>query len=168
LISNNSYQISNIRDGGLDGGCGVRRDGAPSLRAARSNPSPVPPSNPTSYVPRPGAPSLRSTGTLAICRALQVRSNPVPGGKHTYVTLPALDCRAPIRPTYRKCGGARNDGQGKPCPAHGAGEPYQLFALPLVKNPAPRTARGNHPAASRHPSQEGNLRGRAGLKPAPT
>ncbi|MDR0937018.1 MAG: hypothetical protein LBM98_10095, partial [Oscillospiraceae bacterium] len=37
-----------------------------------------------------------------------------------YVTLPALDCRAPKRPTYRKCGGARNDGQGEALPCPGA------------------------------------------------
>ncbi|MDR0935633.1 MAG: hypothetical protein LBM98_03000 [Oscillospiraceae bacterium] len=53
---------------------------------------------------------MRSTGKPTIRTTLQVRSNPVPGAKHTYVSPPALDCRAPRRPTYRKCGGARNDG----------------------------------------------------------
>ncbi|MDR0937433.1 MAG: hypothetical protein LBM98_12225, partial [Oscillospiraceae bacterium] len=51
-------------------------------------------------------------------------------------------------------------GRAKPCPvpAHCAGTVDGVASA----------RRGNHPAASRHPSQEGNLRWRAGLKPAPT
>ncbi|MDR0935362.1 MAG: hypothetical protein LBM98_01625 [Oscillospiraceae bacterium] len=62
-------------------------------------------------------------------------------------------------PVLRKDGARRRDGGRCAVTAHHG----QGVALP------PRTARGNHPAAcGRHPSQEGNLRGRAGLKPAPT
>ncbi|MDR0935444.1 MAG: hypothetical protein LBM98_02040 [Oscillospiraceae bacterium] len=53
---------------------------------------------------------MRSTGKLAIRRALQVRSNPVPGGKLTYLRTAALDCFAAIRPTYRGLTAARKDG----------------------------------------------------------
>jgi hypothetical protein len=103
--------------GDLDVGCagdvgarlaspGLRNSRPPSRRIApgQGRASPLP------WVRRDGAPSLRSTGKPAIHTMLQVRSNPVPGGKHMYVTLAALDCRAPIRPAYRKCGGARKDG----------------------------------------------------------
>jgi hypothetical protein len=86
---------------------------------------------------RRGAPSLRSTGKPAIRTRLQVRSNPVPRAKQTDVMLPALDCRAPVRPTYRKCGGARND--GAPRAHHGQGE-----ALPRAARRSPRTARTTH------------------------
>ncbi|MDR0936018.1 MAG: hypothetical protein LBM98_04975 [Oscillospiraceae bacterium] len=68
----------------------------------------------TYYVLRPTsrrrAPSLRSTGKLAIRTRLQVRSNPVPGGQHTsyvsqdYYVNPGLLRRISLT-TYRKCGG---------------------------------------------------------------
>ncbi|MDR0935308.1 MAG: hypothetical protein LBM98_01350 [Oscillospiraceae bacterium] len=71
---------------------------------------------------------MRSTGKLAIRRALQVRSNPVPGGQHTECIVEVL--RQPwiasphIIGTYRKCGGGfAKTGRAKPCPvpAHRAG-----------------------------------------------
>ncbi|MDR0937026.1 MAG: hypothetical protein LBM98_10135 [Oscillospiraceae bacterium] len=57
--------------------------------------------------------------------------------------------------------GRRITGRAKPCPvpAHCAG---------TVDGVTSAHGAGNHPAATRHPSQEGNLRVRAGLKPAPT
>ncbi|MDR0936686.1 MAG: hypothetical protein LBM98_08405 [Oscillospiraceae bacterium] len=39
-----------------------------------------------------------------------MRSNPVVATQHTYVTLPALDCRAGLTCTYLKRSAARNDG----------------------------------------------------------
>jgi hypothetical protein len=83
------------------------------------------------------SPSLRSTDTLAIRRALQVRSNSVPGGKHTYLRTAALDCRAGFNSTYRKRSAARKDGQG--------------VALP------PRTARGITPPPTAAPLPRGEF-----------
>jgi hypothetical protein len=80
---------------------------------------------------RRSAPSLRSTGTLAIRTMLQVRSNPVPGGQHTsYVPTYRRILRQPwiasphfinyVSQVRRRL---RKDGQGSPAPAHGAGKP---------------------------------------------
>ncbi|MDR0936290.1 MAG: hypothetical protein LBM98_06385 [Oscillospiraceae bacterium] len=71
----------------------------------------------------------------------------MPGGQLTYVTLPALDCRAGFTGTYRKLTAARNDGQGEAQPCPGAlrrdggrsyvrarrGEPPRRFAPPLPR-----------------------------------
>ncbi|MDR0937154.1 MAG: hypothetical protein LBM98_10775 [Oscillospiraceae bacterium] len=107
----------------MDGGCALRGNhpaaaAAPLHRGDRdldedcggfastqttSNPRPhplcggVPPAG-GGVVSRRRAPSLRSTGTLAIRTRLQVRSNPVPGGQHTsyvsQVSTSTLDCFA--------------------------------------------------------------------------
>ncbi|MDR0936838.1 MAG: hypothetical protein LBM98_09175 [Oscillospiraceae bacterium] len=109
---------------------------------------------------------------------LQVRSNPVPGGQHTYVSqvpTSTLDCFAAfhryvsqVQWRLRKDGAPRaHHGQGNALPCPGAlrrdggrelrrarrGEPPRRFAAPLPRGEwtRPRTARG-----------------RAGLKPAPT
>jgi hypothetical protein len=162
------YQISETRvwtwvaGYALRGGTGVAGNVGAGFKPALPRPAP------RSGARAKPAPSLRSTGTLAIRRALQVRSNPVPGGQHTYVTLPALDCRAPKRPTYRKCGGARNDGQGEALPCPGAlrrdggrglrrarrGKPprrYAVRSLPRGEWTRPRTARVQPPPLRRHP-----------------
>ncbi|MDR0936791.1 MAG: hypothetical protein LBM98_08935 [Oscillospiraceae bacterium] len=71
---------------------------------------------------------MRSTGTLAIRRALQVRSNPVPGGQHTaYVPTYRRILRQPwiasphiinyVSQVRRRL---RNDGQGVALPRPGA------------------------------------------------
>ncbi|MDR0935593.1 MAG: hypothetical protein LBM98_02800 [Oscillospiraceae bacterium] len=77
---------------------------------------------------------MRSTGKPAIRRALQVRSNPVPGGKHTvYVsqdTTSTLDCFAAYHlyvPQVRWR--LRKDGQGVALPSCGGGR----FADTLVE-----------------------------------
>ncbi|MDR0937320.1 MAG: hypothetical protein LBM98_11630 [Oscillospiraceae bacterium] len=94
---------------------------------------------------------MRSTGKPAIRRALQVRSNPVPGGQHTYVSqvpTSTLDCFAAYhRYVSQVRWRLRKDGLGfaKPCP--GAlrrdggrgyvrarrGEPPRRFAAPLPR-----------------------------------
>ncbi|MDR0936596.1 MAG: hypothetical protein LBM98_07955 [Oscillospiraceae bacterium] len=108
---------------------------------------------------------------------LQVRSNLLPEGQHTDCVsqdcTSTLDCFAAyhwyvsqVRWRLRKDGAPRaHHGQGRAglCPALS-----RRIAPGRWTGLRPRTARGNHPGATRHPSQEGNLRGRAGLKPAPT
>ncbi|MDR0936014.1 MAG: hypothetical protein LBM98_04950 [Oscillospiraceae bacterium] len=66
---------------------------------------------------------MRSTGKLAIRRTLQVRSNPVPGVKHTsyrrIVRQPWI-ASPRFNGTYRKCSGSfAMTGRAKPCPLRG-------------------------------------------------
>jgi hypothetical protein len=134
-------------DRGLDESCGDSRprNPRPTLVQPSSNPRPhplcggVPPAG-GGVVSRRRAPSLRSTGKPAIRRTLQVRSNPVPGGKHTdYVSqtiTSTLDCFAAfqwyvsrVRWRLRKdglgeaqpCPGAMHRDGGRGYAAHGAG-----------------------------------------------
>ncbi|MDR0937438.1 MAG: hypothetical protein LBM98_12250 [Oscillospiraceae bacterium] len=95
------------------------------------------------------------------CEAIQCRERNI-----RYVSqdcTSTLDCFAAyhyIRIASAAAASQRRAGR-KPCPvpAHCAG---------TVDGVTSAHGAGNHPAASRHPSQEGNLRGWAGLKPAPT
>ncbi|MDR0935772.1 MAG: hypothetical protein LBM98_03715 [Oscillospiraceae bacterium] len=96
---------------------------------------------------------------------LQVRSNPVPGGQHTdYVSqgsTSTLDCFAAyhwyvsqVRWRLRKDGAPEGAPRAGQCPALS-----RRIAPGRWTGDASAHGAGNHPGASRHPSQEGNLRG---------
>ncbi|MDR0935683.1 MAG: hypothetical protein LBM98_03255 [Oscillospiraceae bacterium] len=125
------------------------------MRAARSNPSPVPPSKPTSTRRARGAPSRRTViakhryarDTYSVTGAKQSSAGGITYGTYRRILRQPWIASPRFNGTYRKCGGGfAKTGRAKPCP---------------VPAPCAGTVDGGCAAHSA-------VRERAGLKPAPT